>query len=252
VFAQAVATIDAMFPGRFELGVGTGEALNEAPFTENWPEWRTRAEHLVETLELYRELWYRDEYFDFAGDYLYYEDLKLYTHPNEQIQVNWAAWGPQSAVLAGEHAGNLLSAASPSLFLNRLIPRFEEGLERADRSLAKATISTEMMANVGDPAALVEETRDRGEHLPHETELDTPDPRDIQTVANERLNAMNDEEIRDSHNITDDPEEFVDLIRKFESVGVDRVLVGSQVGDPATTIEAFEETVLPEFQATKD
>ncbi len=53
IIAQASSTLDNMYPGRFRLGVGTGEALNEGPFWNNrWPPWEERLERLLEGIKL--------------------------------------------------------------------------------------------------------------------------------------------------------------------------------------------------------
>jgi len=57
IIAQAAATLDNMYPGRFLLGVGTGEALNERPFWNGrWPEWDERIGRLVEGVKLMRRI----------------------------------------------------------------------------------------------------------------------------------------------------------------------------------------------------
>lgn len=248
VLAQAIATLGNMYPGRLHIGVGTGEALNEFPFIDGeWPDWGTRAGMLIETIDLLRELWRSKDFVDHDGKHFEYEDIKLYTRPGEEIEVHWAAWGPQSCRAAGQYAGHLITDASPELLREQIVPNFETGLERADRSPDQAQVTTEMVANIGDPDDLVAEIRDRGEYIPAESELDNPDPRGTQAVANERLAAMDDSEIRDQNNITDDPAEIVAEIEALVDAGVDRVLVGSNCGDPRATIEAFEEKVIPHF-----
>ena len=249
MLAQTIATLDNMHPGRLQLGVGTGEALNEAPFIDGeWPDWGTRAGMLIESIHLMRELWNSEEFVTHEGKYFEYEDVKLYTRTRERIPVHWAAWGPQSCRAAGQYADHLITEASPELIEETIAPNFETGLERADRSRADATITTEFAANVGDPDALVAEIRERGEYIPDETELDTPDPRDTQAVATERLAELSDEEVRDGNNITDDPAEIVAKLEALEAAGADRVLIGSNCGDARATIEAFEADVLPQFE----
>src|ERR1044071_6334640 len=56
VIAQAAATIEAMYPGRFYLGLGAGEALNEHIVGEYWPEAVTRLEILAESIEVIKKL----------------------------------------------------------------------------------------------------------------------------------------------------------------------------------------------------
>src|SRR5687768_15654177 len=57
IIAQAAATVATMMPGRFFLGVGTGEALNEHILGDKWPEFEVRAEMLEEAVEVIRLLW---------------------------------------------------------------------------------------------------------------------------------------------------------------------------------------------------
>ena len=248
VLAQAIATLDNMFPGRFELGVGTGEALNEAHFYDGeWPEWGTLAGMLIETLDVMEALWDADGYVSYAGDYYEYEDIKLYTQTKGAIPTHWAAWGPQSARCAGKYAGNLTTVASPDHIADLLVPRFRAGLDEAGRSFADAHVMNQMSAHYGDPDELVARLRERGEHTPDDTELDNPDPRDIQAAADAELAEMSDAELADANNVTDNPEEFVDYIAELEDAGVTRVLVVSKVGDPRETIDAFADHVIPEF-----
>lgn len=248
LFAQAVATLDNMSPGRFNLGVGVGEALNEAHFLDEWPDWVTRAGMLIEAIDLMRELWRSEDYVTHHGEYFSYDGIKLSTRPRERIPIHWAGWGPTSCELAGRFADHLLTAAGPGLVEEVVVPNLERGLEKAGRDPATVEVTTEFSANVGDPDALVTEIRDRGEYIPAETELDNRDPRSTQAVADETLSELSDAEVRDAHNITADPDVIVDRIDALVDAGVSRVLVGSTCGDPRRTIEAFEDHVFPYFR----
>ena len=247
VLAQAVATLDNMYPGRFELGLGVGEALNEAPFIRgDWPEWRTRAEKLLEAIEVMRMLWERDEYVSFSGEHYQYDDIRLFTRPRDEINVHWAAWGPQSSQLAGEHVDHVITAAGPDLVADRILPNVRAGRERAGRDEG-FHVSNEFAVNIGEPDRLVQRARDRGELVPADTELDTPDPRSIQKEANRRLAGMSDVEVQDALNITNDPDDIVEELERLETAGVTRALVGTNCGDPYETIDAFRDHVIPHF-----
>lgn len=131
LLAQAIATLDNMFPGRIHLGVGTGEALNEAHFIDGeWPAWGARAGMLIETIDLMRKLWTAEEYVRHDGQYFTYDAIKLYTQPKTNVDIHWAAWGPQSCQAAGEYADHLITAASPEQIAEQLVPNLETGLER--------------------------------------------------------------------------------------------------------------------------
>lgn len=249
VLVQALATLDNMCPGRLELGVGTGEALNEAQFLDGeWPDWETLSALLVEALDIVDLLWDADQFVTYDGDYYSYDTLKLYTRPKSPLPIHWAAWGPQSARMAGEHAGNLMTASPPEHIAERLVPRFESGLEAAGRDPREAHVTTQFAAHVGDPDTLVEEIRRKGEHTPHETELENPDPRDVQAAADAELAEMSDAEIREANNVVADPAELVDQFRALESAGVTRVIVVSKVGDPRETIDAVADEIMPAFE----
>jgi len=109
LIAQAVATLDNMYPDRFHLGVGVGEALNEAHFVEEWPDWGTRAGMLIEAIEVMRDLWNSEDYVSYDGDHFEYDGIKLYTPPRKKIDVHWAGWGPTSCRYAGRFADHLLT-----------------------------------------------------------------------------------------------------------------------------------------------
>lgn len=248
VLAQALATLDNMYPDRFEFGVGTGEALNEAPFIDGeWPDWDTLSSMLVEALEVIDLLWNSDEYVSYEGEHYEYDRLRLYTQPKSELTTHWAAWGPKSAGMAGEHAGNLMTASPPE-HIERLVPKFESGLEAAGRDADAAHVSTQLNVHVGDPDELVGEIREKGEHTPHDTELDTPDPRDVQKAANAELAEMSDAEIRELNNIVAGPDPLIDQLSALESAGVDRVILVSKVGDYEETIDVVADEVMPSFE----
>jgi coenzyme F420-dependent glucose-6-phosphate dehydrogenase len=248
ILAQQIATLDNMYPGRFNLGVGIGEALNEAHFLDNeWPDWHTLAEMLIESIEVMTELWSSTEYISYDGDHYQYEDIKLYTQPRAEIPIHWAGWGPNSCEYAGRFADHLITVESPETIQERIIPAFESGLEQSGRTLDDADISIEYSANVGDPDTLAKEIRELGEFIPVD-ELDNADPRAIQKEADERLSEMSDEQLVEQYMITRDPDPIVEQLEIYEEVGVDRILVGSQCGDPMDTIGLFGEHVIPEFR----
>lgn len=247
LLAQAIATLDNMYPGRFNLGVGTGEALNEAHFVDEYPEWDERAERLIEALKLMDRLWNSDSYVRHKGEHFDYDQLKLYTPPKEDIPIHWAAWGPKSCRYAGRYTDHLITAAGADVIENEILPNYESGLEEAGRSLSDVDVTTELAVNVGDPDELVAQVRERGEHIPASSERYNPDPRSIQRVATNQLATMSDEEIADTNGITDEPDDIIAELQRLEDAGVTRVLVGTNVGDPAETIRTFEREIFPSF-----
>jgi coenzyme F420-dependent glucose-6-phosphate dehydrogenase len=108
--AQAAATAGALMPGRFFLGVGTGENLNEHILGDRWPSPDERQEMLAEAVEIIRGLWEGD-LFSFDGTYYTVDRARIYTLPEEQVSIVVAASGPEAASLAGEIGDGLVSTA---------------------------------------------------------------------------------------------------------------------------------------------
>jgi coenzyme F420-dependent glucose-6-phosphate dehydrogenase len=112
IIAHAAATAAAMMPGRFFLGVGTGENLNEHIVGQHWPPADIRREMLDEAVEIMRLLW-QGGMKSYYGQHYVLENARLYTLPDEPPQVMVAASGSGSAALAGLIGDGLIST-SPS------------------------------------------------------------------------------------------------------------------------------------------
>src|SRR5688500_17448288 len=111
IIAHAAATAAAMMPGRFFLGVGSGENLNEHILGDQWPPVDVRLEMLEEAIEVIRLLWeggLQSHY----GEHFVVENARLYTLPDEPPPIHVAASGEKAAELAGR-VGDGLIATSP-------------------------------------------------------------------------------------------------------------------------------------------
>src|ERR1041385_8041765 len=110
IIAQAAATAATMMPGRFFLGVGTGENLNEHITGARWPSLQVRQEMLEDAIEVMRTLW-DGGLRSYRGRYFTVENARIYTLPEEPIPVMVAAAGEDSAELAGRIGDGLISTA---------------------------------------------------------------------------------------------------------------------------------------------
>jgi coenzyme F420-dependent glucose-6-phosphate dehydrogenase len=99
IVAQAAATAAAMMPGRFFLGVGTGENLNEHIVGQGWPETDVRQARLTEAIEVIRLLW-QGGVQSYRGAFYTVETARLYTLPAEPPPLMVAAGGPKGAEIA--------------------------------------------------------------------------------------------------------------------------------------------------------
>jgi coenzyme F420-dependent glucose-6-phosphate dehydrogenase len=122
VIAQAAATIADMMPGRFFLGLGTGEYLNEHILGYPWPRVETRQEMLAEAIHIIRELWKGEEY-SYEGNYFIVRDARIYTLPEKLPPIYMAASGPDSAELAAGISDGLIST-TPG---DKVVKAFKKG-----------------------------------------------------------------------------------------------------------------------------
>jgi G6PDH family F420-dependent oxidoreductase len=101
IVAQAAATAAVQLEGRFVLGVGSGEALNEHVLGDRWPPVAERLEMLTEAVEVIRAL-HRGGVVNHRGQHYRVEDARLYTVPEEPVPIYVSGFGPQAATLAGQ------------------------------------------------------------------------------------------------------------------------------------------------------
>ncbi|MGC4192007.1 MAG: TIGR03557 family F420-dependent LLM class oxidoreductase [Thermomicrobiales bacterium] len=110
IVAQATTTVADMLPGRFFLGVGTGEYLNEHITGKHWPPISRRQAMLEEAVGIIRSLW-DGNYTTRYGDFYTVENARLYTLPETLPPIHVAASGPDSGDLAGRIGDGLISTA---------------------------------------------------------------------------------------------------------------------------------------------
>lgn len=111
IVAQAAATVAAIAPGGFTLGLGSGEALNEHITGRAWPNPRRRLQRLEEAVEIIQRAFEGDE-FSYDGDYNQVDRARLYTLPDEPVPLAIAAGGTEAAELAAR-VGAALVAVDP-------------------------------------------------------------------------------------------------------------------------------------------
>lgn len=136
VIAQAAATLEAMNPGRFWLGLGTGEALNEHIVGIYWPEAPTRLERLVESIEIIQKL-FTGKKVRYEGKHIRMESTRLWTRPASPPPIYVAASGPNTAEMTGRLCDGLITAGAPEAKLRGLIEAFEKGARSAGKDPTK-------------------------------------------------------------------------------------------------------------------
>ncbi len=117
IVAQKAATVAVMSTGRFRLGVGAGENLNEHVVGRGWPPVHIRHEILEEAMEIIRALWSGGYHAHQGKDYRV-DDARIFTLPDEPPPIYVAVSGPNSVALA-ERSGDGMVAIHPRVELTR-------------------------------------------------------------------------------------------------------------------------------------
>ena len=122
IIAQAAATLATMYPDRFWIALGSGEAINEHITGEHWPPKPERNARLLECVEIMRALW-AGETVTHRGQVVV-EDARLWTLPARPPLVFGAALTPETAAWAGSWADGLITVNSPPDQLRQIVDAF--------------------------------------------------------------------------------------------------------------------------------
>src|SRR4051812_31232652 len=118
VVAQQAATLQLLSGGRFTLGLGSGENLNEHIVGGGWPSADVRQDMFVEAVRIIREL-FDGGYVSFRGKHFDVESGKLWDLPDQRVPIGIAVSGGQSCRVAGE-LGGLVVAVGPEAELGEM------------------------------------------------------------------------------------------------------------------------------------
>ncbi|WP_410809069.1 TIGR03557 family F420-dependent LLM class oxidoreductase [Micromonospora sp. 067-2] len=138
IIAQAAATMALISDGRFTLGVGAGERLNEHVVGQGFPSVRGRHERLREALEIIRLLW-QGGYQSYEGRHLHLEDARIFDLPDTPPVIAVAASGEPSARLAAELGDGLFATEPEASIVEHYRRAHGSGPRYAEVPLAWAT-----------------------------------------------------------------------------------------------------------------
>jgi G6PDH family F420-dependent oxidoreductase len=236
IVAQAAATVAAMMPGRFFLGLGTGENLNEHVLGRRWPEYEVRAEMLEEAIEIIRNLW-AGEQVSHHGRHYTVENARLYTLPEAPVPVYVAASGPASARLAGRVGDGLVSTAPD----RSLVDAFD-----AAGRVGRPKVGQLTVCYATDEQAAVRTATDwwPTAAIHGEATQELPLPRHFEQLTR----SVRPEEVAREIVCGPDPERHLDAIRTFEDAGFDHVYVHQVGPDQEGFFRFYEREIVPRIE----
>jgi G6PDH family F420-dependent oxidoreductase len=236
IIAQAAATAAVQLDGRFVLGVGSGEALNEHVLADHWPSVGVRLEMLEEAIEIIRLL-HTGEEISHHGTYYEVQEARIYTLPAQPVPIYVSGFGPQATELAGRIGDGYCTT----------IP--DADLVRTFRGSGGGTKPTQGGTKVcwdrdADKALDVAHRIWGNEALPGQLAQTLPRPRDFEAA----MTLVTREQVAPSIATGDDPERHIAQVREYVDAGLDEVYV-QQIGpDLDGFFEAWRTDVLPAFR----
>lgn len=235
IIAQAAATSAVMMRGRFFLGLGTGENLNEHITGMHWPPAPQRQAMLEEAVAVMRLLW-QGGWQTHRGNYYTVEQARIFTMPAEP-PVMIAASKPRSAELAGRIGDGLISTVPK----RELVKQFEQAGGKHKPRYGQVTVC--YASNEDEAARIVrKQWPNAGIDAPLMTDL--PLPKHFETVAE----SMQPDKITEDVILGPDPRRHLDAIKKFVDAGYDHVYVHQIGPQQSEFLHFYADKVLPHFK----
>ena len=239
IIAQAAATAAAMMPGRFFLGVGAGEALNEHITGEHWPPASMRQDMLEESINILRQLWSGDE-INYWGEFYTVENARIFTLPEKPVQVYVAASGKESAEMAGE-IGDGLIVTQPD---DKLVKEFEENGGQDKPKIGQAKVCwAESEEKALDTVFKYWPILD----LPGPLHSDLPTTDHFEAAAK----MVKKEDLKKSIVLGPDPQKHIQKIQEYRDQGIDQVYIHQVGPDQEGFFRFYQQEVLPKVQGIR-
>src|SRR3954452_12813153 len=210
IVAHAAATAQALMEGRFFLGVGTGENLNEHVLGDRWPRADERLKMLEEAVDVLRAL-FGGDYETYRGKHYTVEQLKLYDVPSTPPPIIVGAKAPNAAKLAAEKGDGTMNTSPDAEIAKELKDAGGEGpvYGKVTGAFASSEASARAIAKERSPNTAM------GGDLSTELAL----PRDFQAVAE----LVREEDLEGSLVLGNDPALWREKIDEFERAGFTHV-----------------------------
>jgi coenzyme F420-dependent glucose-6-phosphate dehydrogenase len=217
IVAHATATVACLMRGRFFLGVGTGENLNEHVLGAKWPAPDERLEMLEEAVEVMRLLW-KGGYQTHRGKHYIVENLRIFDLPDEPIDIAVAAMQPQAAQLAGRIGDALVNVAPKK----EIVEKFEDGGGKGKPKYGQLTVC---YAKSKDDAKKTAFEKWPNVLVEGSASQELPLPRDFEQLVEDR----GADELDGTLPLGPDVDEYIEQIREYENAGYTHLCI-HQVG----------------------
>jgi coenzyme F420-dependent glucose-6-phosphate dehydrogenase len=245
VVAHAAATLGAMYPGRFWLGLGAGEALNEHVIGGEWPEIGIRSAMLFEAIEVINKL-FTGNVVKHDGEYFTLESAKLYTRPEQPVPIYVATAGPINAKRTGKNADGIITVGAADEKIGMLWDKFADGAREAGKD--PDTMPKLLQIHVSWAKSLAEAEEQAVREWPNGgmafPKQDIRNPEDFANIAK----LVRPEHFTNRVLISAELDEHAAHLQKFVDMGFDEIHVHNVGRNQAEFIKAFGDMVLPQLR----
>jgi G6PDH family F420-dependent oxidoreductase len=234
VVAQAAATASLLLSGRFALGVGSGEALNEHITGARWPSGDVRLDMLEEAIGILRELWTGD-FVTHRGTHYTVEQARVYSKPDAPLPIYVSGFGPQAVRLAARVGDGYVNVAPQG----ELVEQYRSAGGRGPAIAATKVCWGRDEAEARRLAHRLWKTTG----VPGELNQELPLPRHFEEASQ----LVTEEMIGEAVPCGPEPEVHIEALRKHFEAGYDIVYV-SQIGkDQRGFLDFFFKEVAPKL-----
>jgi len=164
-------TLEALYPGRVFLGVGSGEAVNEVPLGLDWPSPREQHERFEAGLEAITRLW-NGETVTMDGGWFELKEAKLWTRARSKPKLYVSAFGPQAAQIAGRYGDGLWTLGDPDS-APEVIDAYREACAQSGKDVGEIILQSGIAWAEDEAEAIAGAKRWKPTQLPEPTPVST-------------------------------------------------------------------------------
>lgn len=239
IIAQAAATLSEMFPHRFWLGLGSGQALNEQITGDFWPAKTVRNMRLKECAQVIRALWSGETITHYG--LVNVEQAKLYTRPATPPLIIGAAITPATAEWLGSWVDGLITISHPEQMLQQVVEAFRRGGGEGKPMYLKVQLSYAQEESTALEGAFEQW---RTNIFSSSVLADLRHPQQFEDMAE----FVKPEDMYKYIRISADPQQHIEWLRKDIQLGFSEIYLHNVNRQQRNFIEVFGKQVIPALQ----